>query len=154
MGLHAAIIRVGPLIHEGKQRYKPYIVGDARMVSLLNITSSLCDAPPPPSLWKILATPPVRPHTARNRRWWALLQHLKIFHIYTAVASIFIYRNNRTDSTKKTKKLFPTWNPVWQFLQLKLCLFNLNLSMEPVKNFFLQIQIKSCVTLFEWYVHE
>ena len=26
MGLHAAIIRLRPLIHEGEQRYKPYIV--------------------------------------------------------------------------------------------------------------------------------
>ena len=32
MGLHAAIIRLSLLIHEGKQRYKPYIVGDPRMV--------------------------------------------------------------------------------------------------------------------------
>ena len=35
MGLHAAIIRLSPLIHEGEQRYKPYIVGNPRMVSLL-----------------------------------------------------------------------------------------------------------------------
>ena len=35
MGLHAAIIRLSPLIHEGEQRYKLYIVGDPRMVSLL-----------------------------------------------------------------------------------------------------------------------
>ena len=35
MGLHAPIIRLSPLIHEGEQRYKPYIVGDLRMVSLL-----------------------------------------------------------------------------------------------------------------------
>ena len=48
MGLHAAIIRLSPLIHKGEQRYKPYIVGDPRMVSLLNITSSPCDPPPPP----------------------------------------------------------------------------------------------------------
>ena len=38
MGHHAAIIRLSPLIHEGEQRYKPYIVGhivgDPRMVSL------------------------------------------------------------------------------------------------------------------------
>ena len=34
IGLHAAIIRLSPLIHEGEQRYKPYIVGDPRMVSL------------------------------------------------------------------------------------------------------------------------
>ena len=33
MGLHAAIIRLSPLIHEGEQRYKPYIVGDPRMVT-------------------------------------------------------------------------------------------------------------------------
>ena len=32
MGLHAAILRLSPLIHEGEQRYKPYIVGDPRMV--------------------------------------------------------------------------------------------------------------------------
>ena len=57
MGLHAAIIRLSPLIHEGEQRYKPYIVGDPRMVSLLNITNSLCNPPPPLPLWKILATP-------------------------------------------------------------------------------------------------
>ena len=53
MGLHAAVIRLSPLIHEGEQRYKPYIVGDPRMVSLLSITSSLCDPP----FEKILATP-------------------------------------------------------------------------------------------------
>ena len=46
MGLHAAIIRLSPLIHEGEQRYKPSIVGDPRMVSLLWSP-----------LWKILATP-------------------------------------------------------------------------------------------------
>ena len=34
MGLQAMIIRLSPLIHEGKQRCKPYIVGDPRMVSL------------------------------------------------------------------------------------------------------------------------
>ena len=34
-GLHAAIIWLSPLIHEGEQRYKPYIVSDPRMVSLL-----------------------------------------------------------------------------------------------------------------------
>ena len=34
MGLQAAIIRLSPLIHEGEQRYKPYIVGDPQMVSL------------------------------------------------------------------------------------------------------------------------
>ena len=39
MGLHAVIIRLSLLIHEGEQRYKPYIVGDPWMVSLLNITS-------------------------------------------------------------------------------------------------------------------
>ena len=33
MGLHAAIIRLSPLIHEREQRYKPYIVGDPRMVT-------------------------------------------------------------------------------------------------------------------------
>ena len=42
MGLHAAIIRLSSLIHEGEQWYKPYIVGDPRMVSLL--------WPPPPPL--------------------------------------------------------------------------------------------------------
>jgi len=36
MGLHAAIIQLSPLIHEGEQRYKPYIVGNLRMVSLLS----------------------------------------------------------------------------------------------------------------------
>ena len=46
MGLHAAIIPLSPLIHEGEQRYKPYIVGDPQMVSL-SVTP----------LWKILATP-------------------------------------------------------------------------------------------------
>ena len=59
MGLYTAIKRLSRLIHE-RERYKPYIVGDPRMVSLLNITNSLCDPPfpPPPSpLWKILATP-------------------------------------------------------------------------------------------------
>ena len=34
MGLYAAIIRLSRLIHEVEQRYKPYIVGDPRMVSL------------------------------------------------------------------------------------------------------------------------
>ena len=34
MGLHAAIIRLSPLIHEGEQRYKPYKVGDPRTVTL------------------------------------------------------------------------------------------------------------------------
>ena len=34
MGLHAVIIRLSPLILEGKQRCKPYIVGDPRMVSM------------------------------------------------------------------------------------------------------------------------
>ena len=33
MGLHAAIIRLSPLTHEGEQRYKPYIVVDPRMVT-------------------------------------------------------------------------------------------------------------------------
>ena len=50
MGLHAAIIRLSPLIHEGEQRYKPYIVGhivgDPRMVSL-SVTPS---RPRPPLL--------------------------------------------------------------------------------------------------------
>ena len=45
MGLHVAIIRLSLLINEGEQWYKPYIVGDPPMVSLLNITSSLCDPP-------------------------------------------------------------------------------------------------------------
>ena len=45
MGLHAAIIRLSPLIHEGEQRYKPKLVGDPRTVSLLNITKSLCGPP-------------------------------------------------------------------------------------------------------------
>ena len=35
MGLHASIIRLSPLIHEGEQRCKPYVVGDPQMVSLL-----------------------------------------------------------------------------------------------------------------------
>ena len=39
MGLHAAIIGLSLLIYEGEQRYKPYIISDPRMVSLLNITS-------------------------------------------------------------------------------------------------------------------
>ena len=38
MRLHAAIIRLSPLIHEREQRYKPYIVGNPRIVT----------APPPP----------------------------------------------------------------------------------------------------------
>ena len=33
MGLHAAIMRLSPLTHEGEQRYKPYIVVDPRMVT-------------------------------------------------------------------------------------------------------------------------
>ena len=33
MGLHAAVIRLSPLIYEGEQRYKPYKVGDPRMVT-------------------------------------------------------------------------------------------------------------------------
>ena len=33
MTLHAAIVRLRPLMHEGEQRYKPYIVGDPRMVT-------------------------------------------------------------------------------------------------------------------------
>ena len=45
MSLHAAIIRLSPLIHEGEQRYKPKLVGDPRTVSLLNITKSLCGPP-------------------------------------------------------------------------------------------------------------
>ena len=49
IGLHATIIWLSPLIHEREQRYKPYIIGDPRMVSLLW-----------PPLWKILATPPRR----------------------------------------------------------------------------------------------
>ena len=40
MGLHAAIIRLSPLIHEGEQRYKPHIVGDPRIVSL-SVTSPM-----------------------------------------------------------------------------------------------------------------
>ena len=52
MGLHAAIIRLSPLTHEGEQRYKPYIVGDPWMVS---------------PLWKILATPlPVLAYSPRS----------------------------------------------------------------------------------------
>ena len=39
-GLHAAIIRLSPLIHEGEQRYKPHKVGDPRMVSQ-SVTPSL-----------------------------------------------------------------------------------------------------------------
>ena len=35
MGLHAAIIWLSPLIQEGEQQYKPYIVGDPQMVSVL-----------------------------------------------------------------------------------------------------------------------
>ena len=58
MGLHAAIIRLSPLIHEGEQRYKPYIVGDPRMVSLLW-----------PPLWKIPATP-LFFHTGRWAYKW------------------------------------------------------------------------------------
>ena len=40
--------------------------------------------------------------------------------------------------------------------QVKLCQFNLNLSLKPVNNgiFCLQMQIKSCVTLFAWSVHK
>ena len=49
IGLHATIIWLSPLIHEREQWYKPYIIGDPRMVSLLW-----------PPLWKILATPPRR----------------------------------------------------------------------------------------------
>ena len=56
MGLHAAIIRLSPLIHEGEQRYKPYIVGNPRMVSL-SVTPPPPNPPPRPPLWKILATP-------------------------------------------------------------------------------------------------
>ena len=33
MGLHAAIIRLSPLINEGEQRYKRYIFGDPWMVT-------------------------------------------------------------------------------------------------------------------------
>ena len=40
--------------------------------------------------------------------------------------------------------------------QVKLCQFNLNLSIKPVNNgiFCLQMQIKSCITLFAWRVHK
>ena len=48
IGLYAPIIRLSPLIHEGEQRYKSYIVGDSRMVT---------PPPAPAPLWKILATP-------------------------------------------------------------------------------------------------
>ena len=33
MGVHATIIRLSPLIHEGEQQYKPCIVGDPRVVT-------------------------------------------------------------------------------------------------------------------------
>ena len=46
MGIHARKIRLSPLIHKGEERYKPYIVGDPWMVSLLW-----------PPLGKILAMP-------------------------------------------------------------------------------------------------
>ena len=52
MGLHAAIIRLSPLIHEGEQRYKPYIVGDPRMVSLSVFEKSWLR----PGLWFIHET--------------------------------------------------------------------------------------------------
>ena len=62
MGLHAAIIRLSPLIHKGEQRYKPYIVGDPRMVSLSVI----------PPLKKILAMPLRNDikHSNRKASWW------------------------------------------------------------------------------------
>ena len=46
MGLHAAIIRLSPQIHEGEQRYKPYIGRHD------NLVSSLCDPPSHPPLKK------------------------------------------------------------------------------------------------------
>ena len=51
MGLYAAIILLSPLIHEGEQQYKPYVVGDSRMVSLLTHTHTHTHTP-----WRILAT--------------------------------------------------------------------------------------------------
>ena len=47
MGLHAAIIRLSPLIYEGEQRYKPYIVDDPRMVSLLVPAVPVASVTPP-----------------------------------------------------------------------------------------------------------
>ena len=47
---------------------------------------------------------------------------------------------------------------VWTCLQVKLCLFDLNLAMKPVKKFFfclrMQINLKSCVTSFSLQVHK
>ena len=57
MGLHAAIIRLSSRIHEGEQWYKPYIVGDPQMVSLL--------WPPPPPFEKSW----LRPWTSLTWGW-------------------------------------------------------------------------------------
>ena len=55
--------------------------------------------------------------------------------------------NSRRSCYRKTRR--GRRNSVWKFLQVKLFLFNLNLSMKPVKTFFVfQMQIKSWVTLF------
>ena len=69
-------------------------------------------------------------------------------------------RRNSRKFHKWTKKLFPTTgrrrrNSVWQCFQENLFLFNLNISMKPVKKgFVLEMQIKSYVALFSWHVHE
>ena len=45
----------------------------------------------------------------------------------------------------------------WRFSQVKLCLFDLNLSIKPAKKFCclqMQIKFKSCVTFFSWLVHK
>ena len=50
VALHAAIIRLSPLIHEGEQQYKPYIVGDSPMVSL-SVTPPLKNPGYAPEPW-------------------------------------------------------------------------------------------------------
>ena len=62
------------------------------------------------------------------------------------------FKNNQTSCSQNTRRRWR--NLVWKFLQVKLSLFDLNFIDETdEKVFCLQMQIKSCVTLFSWRVH-
>ena len=111
MGLHAAIIRLSPLIHEGEQRYKPCIVGDPRMVTppLKNPGSA------PAAFWK----------TYKKRLFLAMM--LKMYKLKFVLAVVVIKKNG-IDSlpfmfhiklTKCEHVVFPSYSFILWYHKLK-----------------------------------
>ena len=77
----------------------------------------------------------------------------KTASLFAAITNDVHFTNKRRSCSRNTR----TWrqNPVWQFSEVKFCLFNLNLSIKGVKKFLLyQCKLTEVLRYFIYFIAE